>query len=156
MNEMLTRARRYARQKHRGQLDKCDLPYFNHPWRVSHEALLRAGSQRAAILGILHDTVEDTDATLEDIAVQFGGDIAKGIDALTRRTNESYKDYIRRIARTKDRDVVSVKLADLQDNSDPHRNACIKDPREREAMAKMVRGRYTWATTYLMGTGIAW
>jgi (p)ppGpp synthase/HD superfamily hydrolase len=75
----------------------------------------------AEIVAVLHDVVEDTSVTLEDIAEQgFGPDVIAGVDALTRRDCEDYFDYIERCSQ----DYIGclVKLADLEDNSDPIRS----------------------------------
>jgi uncharacterized Zn finger protein len=44
----------------------------------------------------LHDTVEDSDATVEEIESIFGVDIADAVDAMTHRDEESYQDYVKR------------------------------------------------------------
>lgn len=66
------------------------------------------------IAAILHDVVEDTAVTVEEIKLRFGEVVAEAVDALTRRDNETYAGYIKRlkpnhIAR-------KIKLADLRDN----------------------------------------
>jgi hypothetical protein len=100
-----------ARKAHEGQYDKGGKPYIEHPLAV--EKLLVSPRQR--IVALLHDVVEDTDTTLEDLR-PFGKEIVAAVDAITKRDNEPLKNYLTRvkanpIAR-------AVKIADLTHNSD--------------------------------------
>lgn len=97
---------------HAGQVDKAGQPYILHPLRV----MLKLDWASARIAAVLHDTVEDTNLSLDQIRGAFGETIAGAIDALTRREGEGYEDFIERcganqIAR-------AVKWADLCDNMD--------------------------------------
>ena len=77
----------YARSHHEGQLRKDGSPYITHPLEVAHlvaELGLDADSVMAALL---HDTIEDTDATHEEISKLFSptvADLVEGVSKLTR------------------------------------------------------------------------
>ncbi len=106
-------ARLIAERLHDGQLRLDDEPYFGHVERVGED--VRALGPRAAVVGYLHDALEDTD--LEPCALRslFGDDVAADVEALTRGTEEPYADYIERVRAGSDV-AVAVKLADLRDN----------------------------------------
>jgi (p)ppGpp synthase/HD superfamily hydrolase len=100
-----------AAQAHRGQKDKAGDPYFLHPLRM----MLRMNSEAEMIAAVLHDVVEDSDWTLEQLRDKgFSEDVLQAVDCLTHRNGEPYEEFIRRaqqnpIAR-------QVKIADLEDN----------------------------------------
>ncbi len=99
-----------AEEKHAGQVDKQGVDYIYHPIRVMNS--LRGGLK---IAGILHDIIEDTDTTAEDL-LEAGIDkrYVDIVECLTRKPDTSYFDYILRIRENPD--AVKVKLADLHDN----------------------------------------
>jgi len=114
-----------AKEAHKGQKDKGGNDYFTHP--VSVSALTR-GSMTAVISALLHDTVEDTDITLEKLReLGMSEEVIACVDCLTHREGEPRKDYLERIAANYD--AVCVKLADLTHNSDLSR---IADPSEKD------------------------
>ena len=115
--EQLNKAIVLAVKAHENQLDTNNgRPYIEHPFRV-----MNAGHTiQEKIVGILHDVVEDTTWTLDKLAQEgFSREIISGVDAMTRRDNESYDAYIRRLA--DDPVAVRVKLNDLTDNMDIRR-----------------------------------
>ena len=74
----------FAKAKHEGQTRKSGEPYIHHPIEVAYIlASLQSGPATIAS-GLLHDVVEDTDATIEDIERLFGEDVAKIVDSLTK------------------------------------------------------------------------
>lgn len=107
-----------AEQQHAGQVDKAGRPYIEHPKRV-----MRAMSTDAErIVAILHDVVEDTDLTLDQLAAEgFPDHILAALDSVTRRTGETYEAFVARAA--KDAIGRRVKYADLRDNADLSRIA---------------------------------
>lgn len=113
-----------ATNAHAGQFDKAGQPYILHPLRVMFSMF----TIEEKIVGVLHDTVEDTHVTLEKIAVLFPKNIVDAIDALTHRDGENYEAYILRIKRSSSL-AVRVKLADLRDNMNKDR---IPFPSERD------------------------
>ena len=105
-----------ATQAHRGQVDKVGQPYILHLLRV----MLRLEGEAAQMAGILHDLVEDTDYSFDDLrALGYAEELLQALDCLTRRPEESYEQFIERasanpLARR-------VKRADLEDNMDIRR-----------------------------------
>ncbi len=107
----LDKAIEIAALAHAGQTRKNGTPYILHPIRV----MLRQHTQDGMIVAILHDVVEDTDATLDDLRrAGFEDHILSAISLLTHADGAPYDDYIRRI--TENPLAVSVKIADLEDN----------------------------------------
>ena len=112
LRDVVKAADEFAAKKHEGQVDKAGVPYINHPRAVASK--LDGDVEKAVAL--LHDTVEDTDATVEEIKSIFGSEIADAVAVLTHPKDEPYMDYIRRI--WTNRLARSVKLADLEHNMD--------------------------------------
>jgi (p)ppGpp synthase/HD superfamily hydrolase len=109
----LERAIQIAAEAHAGQVDKAGAPYILHPLRV----MFRVESYEERIVAVLHDVVEDSRWTLDDLRAEgFSDAVVNSVDALTRRTDESYMEFVRRAGR--DPAGRRVKLADLADNSD--------------------------------------
>ena len=111
--ELIERARVIAVAAHAGQMDKAGKPYIEHPLAVAEK--LRG--EREKIVALLHDVVEDSPVTLEDIRqAGFGEEVVAALECITKRAGEAYGEYLARvmsnpIAR-------SVKLADLAHNMD--------------------------------------
>lgn len=115
----LARAIALAAAAHAGQIDKSGKPYILHPIRVMQR--LDKQSLSAQIVAVLHDVVEDTWMTLDLLRqTGFTHTVIDAVDAMTRRDDENYFDYINRCKR--DPIAAVVKLADLDDNSDPVRS----------------------------------
>lgn len=105
-----------AYKAHEGQVDKAGAPYILHCIRVASEF----DNEFLKIVAILHDVVEDTTVTLEQLALHnFGSHVIEAIDAITKRKDEKYKDYLKRVAQNKM--AYHVKLADIWDNSNVDR-----------------------------------
>ncbi len=112
MSEKLKQAETYAEKKHNGQFDKAGIPYIEHPKRVAS----MVDEEDAKIVALLHDTVEDTSATVEEIRSMFGDRIADAVACLTHDKSVPYMDYL---AKIKENDLArKVKLADLKHNMD--------------------------------------
>lgn len=121
---MLEKAKRLAEKAHRGQLDKGGNPYILHPLRVMENC----ETETEKIIAVLHDVLEDTEVTLEDLRKEgFSAEILEALVCLTHREREDYPDYIERICRNPL--AVKVKGADLQDNMNINR---IPDPTEKD------------------------
>jgi (p)ppGpp synthase/HD superfamily hydrolase len=109
----LERAIRIACEAHAGQIDKAGEPYILHPLRL----MLRMATEAERITAVLHDVVEDSPFTIEDlIAEGFAREIVHAVDALSRRKGEDYMQFVRRAA--EDPIARRVKRADLEDNLD--------------------------------------
>jgi len=94
----LDRAIEIAAKAHAGQADKVGEPYIAHPMRLMAR-FLAAGEQQLAIVAALHDVVEDSEWSLEQLAEEgFSLEIVSAVDALTRRDGEEYLAYVRRAA----------------------------------------------------------
>jgi len=111
-----------ALEAHRGQVDRAGEPYILHPLRVM--AGLKTDTER--IIAVLHDVVEDSDLTLDDLrALGYDETIVGAIDSLSRREGETYEAFIQRVRQNPL--AVTVKLADLADNMDLRRNRLLQD-----------------------------
>lgn len=104
-------AKALATRAHEGQTDKAGLPYITHPERVASHLT----TPEAQVVGWLHDTVEDTSITIQEIESQFGPETAAAADAISRRNGETWSDYIDRVAANPI--ARQVKISDLIDNS---------------------------------------
>jgi (p)ppGpp synthase/HD superfamily hydrolase len=111
------------RKAHEGQLDKCGRPYYLHPLRVAMRLVHCTPEERHAAL--LHDVVEDTPLTLEDLrALGYNEEVLELVDLLTRRMphKESHREYLERIVASRNVKALRVKLADVIDNMSPARS----------------------------------
>jgi (p)ppGpp synthase/HD superfamily hydrolase len=126
---------------HHGQTDKYHQPYILHVLGVAG----RCRSVEEKIVAFLHDVVEDTDTTCDDLRKRgFPEHIVEAVDRLTRRRGENYDEFVERIA--PNALARAVKLADLEDNMDIRRsNRAMKD-KDAERMEK-----YRKAWQYLAG-----
>ncbi len=107
-----------ATRAHAGQTDRYGVPYILHPLRL----MLRCSEETARIVAILHDVLEDTPLTLENLRAQgYPDSVLDALDRLTRRDGEAYDDYIERLAPHPL--ARQVKLLDLEDNMDLRRIA---------------------------------
>jgi guanosine-3',5'-bis(diphosphate) 3'-pyrophosphohydrolase len=112
-NEELNKAYEIASMAHKNQKDKGGTEYINHPVAVS--ALV--GSLEEKIVALLHDVVEDTRVTLEELkSFGFNDNIITAIDAISKKDGESIDDYMNRVKNNKL--ACSVKKADLLHNMD--------------------------------------
>ena len=107
-----------ATAAHTGQVDKAGKPYILHPLRVV--LAVRGDAERMA--AVLHDVVEDTPITLEQLReLGFPEEVVAAVDALTKQPGEDYFDFVERAGMN---DVARpVKLADIVDNMDGSRIA---------------------------------
>ncbi len=116
--ELISEALKFAYKKHHGQVDKAGVPYIFHPLAVveflpeSHQC-----DETAVCAALLHDTLEDTNTTKEELTFIFGQKIADTVEILTRPKDMSYDEYIKRIAQHGSTVAISVKIADLFHNS---------------------------------------
>ena len=123
--ERIDEAIEYAKEKHKEQLRKDGSPYIIHPLAVA-EIVAEMGLDEDAVLGaLLHDCIEDTDASHADIAKRFGAttaELVEGVTKLTRAnfssTEEAQMENLRKMfmAMSKDIRVVLIKIADRLHN----------------------------------------
>jgi len=124
---MLNKAIEIAAKAHAGQTDKGGNAYILHPLRVMMN-FCDDKDEAAQICAVLHDVVEDTTITLDDLRAEgFSDEIIAALDCLTKRDGESYDDFIGRILANPL--ACKVKNGDLTDNMDLTRipNPTAKD-----------------------------
>ncbi len=120
------KAYRIAQKAHEGQLRKSGEPYIIHPLCVAILLAELEMDKESIIAGILHDVVEDTAMTLEELEEEFGSDVALLVDGVTKLTRLSWKgdkveqqaENLRKmfLAMAKDIRVIIIKLADRTHN----------------------------------------
>lgn len=130
------KAMKIAYEAHHGQTDHGGVPYVFHPFHLAEQMT----DEYSTCVALLHDVVEDTSVTLEDLAKEFPKEVIDAVELLTHDSDVPYLDYVRMIktnpiART-------VKLADLTHNSDRTRlETDIKD----EAAIRRYETKYSKA-----------
>ncbi len=119
-----------AVKAHWGQVDKNGQPYILHPLRV----MFSLHGQAEQVVGVLHDVVEDSDTTYDDLRdMGYSQEIIKALDAVTRRDNETYEEFV---SRSEENPIsCRVKLADLEDNMDLKRLELFTD-KDKERLAR--------------------
>lgn len=100
-------------ESHKEQVDKSGMPYVFHPFHLAEQMT----DEATTVVALLHDVVEDTDTTFEDLEKQgFGEEIISALKLLTHNDDTPYMDYVAKIKNNKI--ATAVKLADLKHNSD--------------------------------------
>jgi (p)ppGpp synthase/HD superfamily hydrolase len=129
--DMFDRALQLAIEAHRGQTDKYNQPYMLHVLGV----MGRCRTIEEKIVALLHDVVEDTDHTFDDLReLGISERIITAVELLTRRRGETYDHFVERIA--PDPLARAVKLADLEDNMDVRRSTRAMKEKDAERMEK--------------------
>ena len=100
-------------EAHKNQTDKSGLPYVFHPLHVAEQMT----DEKTTIVALLHDVIEDTSYTLQDLRnLGFDEDVLGALELMTHDKNVPYMDYV---AKIKGNAIAkTVKLADLSHNSD--------------------------------------
>ena len=105
------KALQIAIRAHRGQTRKFScVPYIVHPVRVA----IQFSDDLEKSIAVLHDVIEDTEITIEDLKNDFSDYIVEKVDLLTRKEGEKYFDYIRKIDANKI--ATKIKIVDIIDN----------------------------------------
>ncbi|KAA2243553.1 HD domain-containing protein [Chitinophaga agrisoli] len=119
----LLKAITIATEAHKGQLDKYGAPYLGHVMRV----MSMGRTEEEKICGVLHDVVEDTDWTFEQLAAEgFGTEILEALRCVTKLSDdEDYDHFVARIL--PNRLACLVKLNDLTDNMDIRRMPAVTE-----------------------------
>lgn len=124
---------------HDGYFDKGGVPYVFHPFHVAEQM----DDEYSICVALLHDVVEDTDYTLEDLRkAGFPEEIVCAVDAITRPKGQDYMEYIK-VVKTNSI-ATKVKLADLDHNSDSGR---LVEP-DKESKKRLEK--YKKAKEYLL------
>lgn len=115
-------------EAHKDQVDKTGIPYVFHPFHLAEQM----NDEYTTIIALLHDVVEDTDTTFEDL--EDMGYPKEVIDALRLLTHEKYVPYMDYVSKIKDNPLAkTVKLADLRHNSDMTRLDVVDDKAMKRA-----------------------
>lgn len=142
MSSLIDRAQAIATAAHAGQTDKAGAEYITHPRRVAVRVCQYAPAgqtETAQAVAWLHDVVEDTPVTLQDLTGQFPPAVVAAVDALTRHEDETREDYYCRVAANEL--ARAVKYADMDDNTDPARLQLLDEETRRRLEAKYAHGR---------------
>jgi len=125
---------------HKDQIDKSGLPYVFHPFHLAEQMK----DEDTTIVALLHDVVEDTEYTLDDIRTMgFSDSVIAALALLTHDENTEYMEYVTAIK--KNPIATAVKLADLRHNSDLSRLDTVDEKAEKR------RGKYLAAIELLRG-----
>jgi GTP diphosphokinase / guanosine-3',5'-bis(diphosphate) 3'-diphosphatase len=143
LNEaLLVKACEFSKEAHGSQKRESGDPYYQHPLEVAGIMAEMKLDTASIITALLHDTVEDTDVTLEDIEKEFGSEVAKLVDGVTKLTKIEFQpDHIRQaenfrkllVAMSEDIRVLLVKLADRIHNM--RTISYVKSPEKRLRIA---------------------
>ncbi|MFG2786691.1 RelA/SpoT family protein [Streptomyces sp. NPDC048419] len=141
--EPLRRAYVLAESSHRGQMRKSGEPYITHPLAVTL-ILAELGAETTTLTAsLLHDTVEDTDVTLDQVGEEFGADVRYLVDGVTKLEKVDYgaaaePETFRKmlVATGNDVRVMSIKLADRLHNM---RTLGVMRPEKQARIAKVTR-----------------
>ncbi len=128
------KAMKIAYNAHLGQLDKSGIPYIYHPIHLAEQM----ETEEECIVALLHDTVEDTEITFEQLEKEFSDTVIEALKLLTHDKSVEYMDYVRKI---KSNSIArKVKLTDLQHNSDETRMESLteKDKERNEKYRKAI------------------
>jgi len=111
LQDILGKAIAIAVESHTGQIDKKGDPYILHPLRM----MFKADTMEEKIIAILHDVIEKTEKDFEFLRnAGISDKVILAVDALSRRSGESYDKYIDRVAQNKL--AKTIKILDLKDN----------------------------------------
>ena len=111
-----------AKRAHLGQVDKAGEDYIKHPQKVA--SFVKSDEEKA--VAYLHDVIEDTELTLEDLhEYEFSKEVIEAVDIITKKKGEDYQSYLNSVKKNKL--ARAVKLADLRHNSDLTRLTKVTD-----------------------------
>lgn len=134
--DLTKKAMRIAYEAHKNQVDKGGIPYIYHPIHLAEQMQ----SEDEVCVALLHDVLEDSDMSLDELEREgFGPEVIGALKLLTHEQNVPYMDYV---AKIKSNPIAAkVKLADLKHNSDTTRLDVVDDKvlkrieKYRQAMA---------------------
>lgn len=134
LSKEISKALQLAYDVHQGQVDKAGKPYILHPVTVAMTLAMQGYSEDCIVAALLHDVVEDTDVTLEDLQrMQFSDNVIRALALLTHNDGTEYMEYVKKV---KGNPVAAaVKMADLLHNSDRSRLKTVT-PKDEERLLK--------------------
>lgn len=128
----IDKALKIAIEAHFEEKDRYGAPFILHPLRM----MMRVEGDEEKIVCALHDVVEKTSTSLADLKREgFSKEILEAVDCLTKRENESYEDYIERVAPNEI--ARTVKLVDLEDNMDLTRAEKLNDAESKKMQQRL-------------------
>lgn len=134
--ELTQKAMKIAYKAHRDQTDKSGVPYIFHPIHLAEQMT----DEATTCVALLHDVVEDTEVTLEDL--RTAGFPAEVLDAIRLMTHDEAIPYLDYVGKIKENPIATVvKLADLKHNSDTTRLAVV----DEKALARVEKYRNAMA-----------
>ena len=137
INTKLTRlASKIAYKAHEGQTDKAGVPYIFHPIHIAEQM----DSEESCGVALLHDVIEDSDITLEILSKYFNDDIIAALRVLTKKENDDYVMYIKRVKTNKL--ATKVKIKDLEHNRDLTRLDEVTDKDRKRSLKYWEAIRY--------------
>ena len=145
--QVLAYAIAFASDRHSRQTDKAGVPYILHTLKVMH--YLRSDDYELMAIAVLHDVIEDTKATYEDLqALGMTARVIAGVGAMTKLPGQTTNGYLSQVLLNPD--AVLVKMADLRHNSDIRRLKGVteKDIRRVEKYNKMYEELRSVAVTF--------
>lgn len=114
--EMTKKAIKLMFEKHKDQVDKSGMPYVFHPFHLAEQM----DDEETTITALLHDIVEDTNTTFEDLRkLGFSDNVINALKLMTHDKNIDYFEYVKNIS--KNPIARKVKIKDLEHNMDTSR-----------------------------------
>jgi len=123
-------AMKIAYNAHHGQVDKGGIPYIFHPYHLAEQM----PDEYTTCVALLHDVVEDTTVTIEDLMPIFPREVIDAVRVMTHGEDEPYLDYVQRVKTNPIAKI--VKLADLRHNSDESRMPDASEEKRQYFRAK--------------------
>ena len=146
VNTKLTRkAMNIAYNAHMNQFDKAGVPYIYHPIHLAEQM----DTETECIVALLHDVVEDTEVTFQELEKDFSKEVIESIRLLTHGDDVNYMEYIKELSQNPI--AKKVKIADLLHNSDETRleKITIKDVARREKYKKALEFLQKWKIKFI-------
>jgi (p)ppGpp synthase/HD superfamily hydrolase len=145
--QVLAYAIAFAAERHSRQTDKAGVPYILHTLKVMH--YLRSDDYELMAIAVLHDVIEDTSATYEDLQnIGMTDRVIRGVASMTKLPGQTANGYLAQVMLNPD--AVLVKMADLRHNSDIRRLKGVteKDIRRVEKYNRMYEELKQVASTF--------
>ena len=133
----------FAKRLHEGQYRVSEEPYIIHPLQVAYILTTIDLDESTICAALLHDVVEDTNITLDDLKLFFEDNIIEALNLLTHKSNEDYFEYLKKIKTNPL--AKAVKLNDLKHNMDITR---FENPSERDY--ERIEKKYKPAVKFLL------
>lgn len=118
--QLTNKAMQIAYKAHDGQVDKAGMPYIFHPFHLAEQM----DDEISTCVALLHDVIEDTQITFEDLIPEFPEEVIEALRYLTHEEHVPYFEYVQNVR--KNEIAVKVKLADIEHNSNHDRFSGIE------------------------------